>query len=195
MDDEALQMCVMPPAPVSSVPDAPVSMPVSSPAPIVAAPPETSIPIVGSTEKTHEAPEKEHEEDAGTQLMKMMVGMPHAASEFIEGVESGHEAAHMASDVMNPVSWDIAKSGVGGKATFALTAETAQEAARASGGAGIGNWVAPLALASGIHEGKEAIHDMSEHGANLENTPELVKAGLETTSGGIGTLGLVGAGL
>ena len=88
-------------------------------------------------------------------------------------------------------------TAAGSTPTVATTANAVEDAQGAAGSAGssLGNYLAPLALGSGIYESGKAISDIWDKGWNLENTPDLTKGALETTSGGIGTLGLAGAGL
>jgi hypothetical protein len=124
----------------------------------------------------------------------------HAGVEAIEGAKATKEVVEGAEGVAKSFA------GTGIELTPELEAaasgapslgQTVAQARYAAGsGEGIlgtaGQALAPLALASGVMEGHESIKDMGEHGANLENTPNLVKAGLETTAGGVGTLGLAG---
>src|SRR2546423_1584838 len=103
----------------------------------------------------------EHEEPAGGEehegwLPRILGwgGMAHTAAETGEVVHAGGSAA------------------------------TLMHHAAAEGGTGLGNWLGPLALGSGIHEM-----------INGKTTIEKVGGGLEAGSGAIGTLGLAGAGL
>jgi hypothetical protein len=139
-------------------------------------------------------------------LLGTLAGVPHAAMEFVEGGKATTEVSEAAEPIasawkgfegmLGPLPGDIAAAAEGSP-TVAQTAEQVSQAqgALGSGGASFGNALAPLALGSGLYESGKAIGDMSDKGANLENTPDLVKGALETTSGGIGTLGLLGAGL
>ncbi len=147
-------------------------------------------------------PDEEKKDEGGG--WSSLLGLPHAAVEFVEGAHATHEAIETAESVVTGapgmyapalVAPEIAGAAAGFP-TFMQTIESAQTAAAGGGALNMANKVlAPLALASGVMEGKDAIGDMSKKGANLENVPNLIKGGLETVSGGIGTLGLLGSGL
>jgi hypothetical protein len=130
----------------------------------------------------------------------------HALNELNGGAEATETSIESAEGVAK--SWEGFEGTLGplpagiaaaaeGSPGFMDTVRAAQfeEGLGGTAGTGLGNYLAPAALISGGIDVYDATKDMSEHGANLENTPDLVKGGLEATSGGIGTLGLAGAGL
>jgi hypothetical protein len=130
------------------------------------------------------------------------LGFPHAAVEGTEGVKATGEAVEHAEQAMAPnaagyapalVAPEVAGAAAGAP-TFGQTVSAAQHAAGGGGALNMANKVlAPLALASGAYDMYGSGKDMKEHGANLENTPDMVKGGAEVVSGGIGTVGLGGA--
>jgi hypothetical protein len=185
------------PGPMSS-PDAPTSFPGDTDIPAAA-------PVVSAaTSGEHSGGGGEGGGLLGT--IGSLAGVPHAGVELSEGVEATSQTVEGAEGiakgwqglegVLGPLAPGI-ESAASGSPSFAQTVSQAQfaQGAGGTGGASVGNALAPLALAAGVMESGSAISDMSDKGANLENTPELVQGALETTSGGIGTLGLMGAGL
>jgi hypothetical protein len=129
-----------------------------------------------------------------TELAEASKG-PHEIAEAAERASKSFEGFEgMGFDASSRIE-DLAH---GAAPTFAETVEQAQysvASADTMGGAlgKAGEWLSPFALAAGIKDGRHAVGDMEEHGANLQNGQEIVKAGLDTTAGGIGTVGLVGS--
>ncbi len=152
---------------------------------------------------THAGPPMgEEKKDEGGGFWNKVMGLPHAATEFLEGSHATKEVVEGAEAVKH----SFAGTGIGltpalesaaeGAPSFMQTVRQAQFAAQGSGGLTMASKaLAPLALASGVMDMWGSGKDMKEKGANLENTPEMVKGGLEATAGGIGTMGLLGSAL
>jgi hypothetical protein len=157
--------------------------------------------------------QRQDDDNSNLDTAATVAGVPHAGAELVEGAQATGEAVENAEKVVNSFQGPTLQGIFGalpetvtaaaeGSPSLADTASAVQ-VSQASGagalggvpGATLGNALAPLALGAGIYDDTKAIEDMSQHGANLENTPELVQGTLEATSGGIGTLGLAGAGL
>jgi hypothetical protein len=128
----------------------------------------------------------------------------HSVTELAEGAMGPGEIAEGAEQMVQKFEGTgidlgsrIGDLSEGAAPTFAETVEQAQygagNAGRLGGLGGVGEGLAPFALMAGVIDGSEEIKEIHEQGANLENTPKLVKAGLDTTAGGIGTLGALGS--
>jgi hypothetical protein len=131
-----------------------------------------------------------------------LLGLPHGATEFAEGLGATKEVVEGAENVkhiMSPLGIGLTpalESAAEGAPSFMQTVRQAQFAAGGSGGMTMASkLLAPLALFSGASEMWDSGKEMKEHGAGLDNTKDMTKGVLETTAGGIGTLGLIGSGL
>jgi hypothetical protein len=150
----------------------------------------------------------QRDDDSQDDTVSKVAGVPHAGVEFAEGAEATTNTVETAEGIakgwagyepaLGPLPASVAAAAEGSPG-FMDTVGAAQVAQVERGFGGLtppgitlGNALAPAALYGGIKEGSEAIESMNKQGANLENTPNLVQAGLETTSGGIGSLGLAG---
>jgi len=107
-----------------------------------------------------------HHEHPWWETMLHMGGLGHGASEF--------QAVHHLTEGFHTVR--------GG--ALGMQAMEAAHLEHGLHGAGVSNWLAPLALASGVNSL-----------INGPNVTDKIQGGLETVSGGVGTMGLAGAGL